>query len=219
MSDELPLTHFDQKQFDKAIFNITDQPSIKSIQAQLRKKNKELSLAEKDRYPSFNAFARYNNLWMNNEQQWVVGVGFNLPFDFGKRTSREGKIKAERLALGWQQQDITSELRETLTQSYSHWREAKEVLQLYHSELLPLAEENMNTARDEYRSGSGDFLSFLTAQRQLLSTERKADQALRDQFAYYSQLLAAAGLVYPVANSQFGENNEFQNIKQEKNYE
>jgi len=59
-----------------------------------------------------------------------------------------------------------------------------------------LAEESLTTARDEYQSGSGDFLSLLIAQRQLLSTERMAEQALRDQFAQFAQLLAASGVVF-----------------------
>lgn len=63
-------------------------------------------------------------------------------------------------------------------------------------QLLPLAEETHTTAQDEYRSGSGDFLTILTAQRQLLSTRRAAEKALRDQYVQFSQLLAASGVVF-----------------------
>ncbi len=215
--DELPITQFTSEQLDSALAGLNLQPSIQAIESHRHQKNKQLLLAEKDRYPSFNAFARYNSLWMNDEQQWVVGVGFNLPFDFGKRTSREDKIKAEQLALRWQQQDTLSLLRETLIQSFSHWQESIDVYQLYQNDLLPLAEENMATARDEYRSGSGDFLSFLTAQRQLLTTEKKSDQALRDQFAFHAQLLAATGLIYP--NEINAVNGVIKNTVQENTHE
>ena len=78
-------------------------------------------------------------------------------------------------------------------------------------DLLPLAEETLTTAQDEYQSGSGDFLSLLTAQRQLLSTQRAAEQALRDQYMQFSQLLAASGVVFKTDlydNASEGTSNE-----------
>ncbi|MBL4865871.1 MAG: TolC family protein, partial [Pseudomonadales bacterium] len=155
---EMLLTRLDQ------------QPLIRKLRAQQQKKASELALAEKERKPSFSIMTRYNSLWMNEEQRWVVGVGINLPFATGS-TSREGSLRAEQRALRWEQQDRALQLREQLVQSNSYWRQANDVNQLYQNELLPLAEENLITARDEYQSGAGDFLSLLTAQRQALTTQ------------------------------------------------
>ena len=171
------------------------QPAMQGLAAQRRQKDNELALAEKDRYPTFSAMTRYNSLWVNEEQRWVVGVSLNLPFDFGKRSSRENSLRAEQSALRWEQQDLLVQLREQLLQADSYWRQVKKVHRLYQTDLLPLADENLITARDEYQSGAGDFLSLLTAQRQLLSTQRKAEMALRDQFSQFAHLTAAAGLV------------------------
>jgi len=118
-----------------------------------------------------------------------------LPFDFGKRSRREDSLRAEQIALRFEQQDLRVQLREQLVQAHSFWQQSVEVYRLYHNDLLPLAEENLITARDEYQSGAGDFLSLLSVQRQLLSTERKAEMAQRDQYAQFAQLTAAAGLV------------------------
>ncbi len=184
---------------DKAVTTLKEmldsQPSMQALDARKRHKNFELELAEKDRYPTFTVMTRYNSLWMNEEQRWVVGVGFNLPFDFGKRSSREDSLRAEHMALRWEQQDLLIQLREQLVQADSYFQQARSVHQLYQDELLPLADENLITARNEYRSGNGDFLSLLTAQRQALTTQRKAQMAVRDQHAQFAQLTAAAGLV------------------------
>lgn len=96
----------------------------------------------------------------------------------------------------WEEQDLQAQLREVLIQTHSHWQQAQDVYTLYQQDLLPLAEETLTTAQDEYQSGSGDFLNLLTAQRQLLSTQRAAEKALRDQYMQFSQLLAASGLVF-----------------------
>jgi len=192
----LPLTDFPARQWQRSMVKLDQQPRMQMLNAQQQQKNYELSLAEKDRYPSFNVMARYNSLMTNEEQRWVVGVGVNLPLTFGKRSRREDSLRAEQRALRWEQQDLNAELREVLTQTHSHWQQAQDVYALYQQDLLPLAEETLTTAQDEYESGSGDFLTLLTAQRQLLSTQRAAEKALRDQYMQFSQLLAASGVVF-----------------------
>ena len=191
--------------FSNLLGLLNRQPVMKAIDAQRRKKANEIALAEKDRYPSFSIMTRYNSLWMNEEQRWVVGVGFNLPFDSTKRSSQENSLKAEQNALHWEQQDLMVRLREQLTQAFSFWQQANKVHQLYQQELLPLAEESLITARIEYQSGVGNFLSLLTAQRQALSTQRKAQLAIRDHVAQFANLTAAAGMVYMNEWNSLGE--------------
>jgi outer membrane protein, heavy metal efflux system len=195
ISPKLPITSLPTGSFETMLAQLDQQPSLQGLDAQRREKDSELALAEKDRYPSFSATARYNRLWMNDEQRWVVGVSLNLPFDFGKRSRREDSLRAEQSALRWEQQDVRVQLRAHLVQTHSFWQQSIEVHWLIQQDLLPLAEENLTTARDEYQSGGGDFLSLLTAQRQLLSTERKAQMTVRDQYAHFAQLTAAAGLI------------------------
>ncbi|MGC1507170.1 TolC family protein [Ketobacter sp.] len=211
LDTQLPLTEFAVEQWQLSTARLDQQPRLQMLNAQQQQKSYELSLAEKDRYPSFNVLARYNSLWMNDEQRWVVGVGVNLPLTFGKRSRLEDSLRAEQQALRWEQQDLQAQLREVLTQTHSQWQQAKDVYALYQQDLLPLAEETLTTAQDEYQSGSGDFLSLLTAQRQLLSTQRAAEQALRDQYMQFSQLLAASGVVFKTDlydNASEGTSNE-----------
>ena len=194
--DPLPLKDLKSVQWATLMASLDQQPRLQELDARQQQKAYELSLAKKDRYPSFNVMVRYNSLWMNEEQRWVVGVGVNLPLSLGKRDRHEDSLRAEQRALRWEQQDLTAQIRELLIQTRSHWQQAKDVYALYQQDLLPLAEESLITTRDEYQSGSGDFLSLLNAQRQLLSTERAAEKALRDQFMQFSQLLAASGVVF-----------------------
>ena len=192
----------------KLLARLDKQPAIQGLEAQRREKAHQLALAEKDRYPTISLMTRYNSLWMNEEQRWFVGAGINLPIDFGKRTSREHSLQAEQSALAWEQQDLKVQLREQLLQAYSFWQQAKAVHQLYQNDLLPLAEENLITARDEYQSGAGDFLSLLSAQRQQLTTQRKAQMTVREQFAQFANLTAAAGLVQMSEWNNLGDSYE-----------
>jgi len=193
---DMPITDLSANTYAELLALLDQQPVLKKLEAKQRHKNNQLKLIDKDRYPSFAAMARYNSLWMSDEQRWVVGVNMNLPLDFGKRTNHEASVRAEQIALQWEQQNVQVQLREQLIQAHSYWQQAKDTYQLYQQKLKPLSLDSLETARHEYQTGAGDFLSLLTAQRQLLATERKASMALRDQYAQFAKLIAAAGLVH-----------------------
>ena len=194
-AEETPAEAITDKDIGYLLSSLEGQPMIRELDAQDRVKTGELDLALRDRYPTFSVFTRYNRLWLNPEQRWVLGVGINLPFDAGNRSAREDSLKAEQQAIEWARQDLTVRLREEVRRGHSAWRQASQVLELHQKELLPLAEEGLVTARHDYRSGTGDFLSLLTAQRQLLSTQQHTERAVRDKSVQFAKLLAAGGVV------------------------
>jgi len=197
---EQPLAPAEPVSLTREAFNdwlagIQAQPGMEGLQAEQSQTQVQLRLVGKDRLPDLTFKARYNSLWQNPDLRWVVGVGLNVPLDFGKRSGKEASLKARNAALEWEQKDLANRLRSELIQAHSHWEEGRELVQLYRDELLPLAEENMDTARQAYQSGTSDFLSLLNAQRQTLQTQRRAEQALRKQSRAMADLIGAAGLV------------------------
>jgi len=197
---EQPLAPTEPVQLSQEAFNnwlaqIQAQPGMERLQAEQSQTRAQLRLVGKDRLPDLTFKARYNSLWQNPDLRWVLGVGLNVPLDFGKRSGKEASLKAKTAALEWEQRDLANQLRSELIQAHSHWEEGREIVQLYREELLPLAEENMSTAREAYQSGTSDFLSLLNAQRQTLQTQRRAEQALRKQQTAMADLIAAAGIV------------------------
>lgn len=179
-----------------ALDSLDTQPQLQQLAAEETRKSRELELAEKDRYPNFSVLARHNNQWANPDQRLFVGVGFNLPLDIGgKRSARERSLEAERLAVEWQRRDAALALADALRRAESRHREASDTLGMYRRDLLPLAEESLATARDDFAAGRGDFLTLLVAERNLLKVQRGFETAERDRFAALAQLTAAAGLV------------------------
>lgn len=191
--NRIPLS---EATFAAFLDRIEQQPAMQRINAEFNGTAAELALAKKDRYPDLSVMARYNSLQMDEEKQWMVGVGINVPFDFGKRSGRIRSIHAEQTALRYEQQDLVNGLREQLVQTYSLWQQGKEIYELYQNKLLPLADDNLETALQAYQSGADDFLTLLTAQRQTLTTQQRAEMALRAQFSALADLTAAAGLVW-----------------------
>lgn len=195
-SDSIPVISDDQ--LAQRLSVLDEQPQIRTLQAEQSQKQHELERIRKQRYPNFSLMTRYNSLWMNEDQRWVVGVGINLPLDQGGRSRQEAALRADQQALDWEQRDRLLALREQLAQAASQYREAGKRLRLYANELLPLARENLATSQDAFRSGEADFQRILTAQRQLLTTQEHQAQAYYQQRTGFAQLTAAAGLVLAV---------------------
>lgn len=191
--DKIPA--ITDSQLSERLSVLEQQPQIRALQAEQSQKQHELERIRKQRYPNFSLMTRYNSLWMNEDQRWVVGVGINLPLDQGGRSRQEAALRADQQALDWEERDRLLALREQLAQAASHYWEAGKRLHLYANELLPLARENLASSQDAFRSGEADFQSILVAQRQLLTTQEQQAQAYYQQRTGFAQLTAAAGLV------------------------
>lgn len=178
---------------------LDSQPLMRRLQSQRQSIAAQAARAEKERLPDFKLMAQRNTMWMNPDHQNMVGISMNIPFDFGKRSGRIGSLHAEEQALRWQQRELSNQLQEHIKQAQVRWNEALHILRLHENELLPLAEESLVTARDEYRSGTqgsnSGFLSLLTAEQFLLNTQQDYENARRDVLQRYADLLAALGLV------------------------
>lgn len=174
---------------------LDSQPLLRRLRAQREAVSSEAELARKDRYPDFTLMARRNTMWMNPDHQNMIGISINIPFDFGKRSGRIGSLEARETALRWEERELINRLREHIANAGTRWQEALHILALHEDELLPLAEETLTAARDEYRSGAGGFLSLLTAEQFLLETQHDYQNARRDVVQRYADLIASLGLI------------------------
>jgi outer membrane protein, heavy metal efflux system len=174
---------------------LESQPLFQQLRAQRQAVAAEAALADKDRYPDFTLMAQRNTMWINPDHQNMVGIAINIPFDFGKRSGRIGSLNAQENALRWQERELTNQLREHISNARVRWQEARHILALHENELLPLARETLASAHSEYQSGAGDFLSLLTAEQFLLTTQQNYENARRDVVRRHADLIASLGLI------------------------
>ena len=74
---------------------------------------------------------------------------------------------------------------------------ANRSIRLYRRTLLPQAQQALDAANTAYQAAQIDFLSFLDAQRTLLSFRIEEQRALRDYHQHLAQLEQAVGMVLP----------------------
>ncbi len=173
-------------------------PELKAQAARIRALNTLTELAQRDFYPDFNLTAGYNSLWDRTEQRFTVGVGINIPLDQSKRRALEAEARARSKRAKWDEIDQLAKIREEVQIAYDRVDESRHVLTLYRNQLLPLAEENLEAAKADYQAGSGDFLTLISSEKNLMQTQLQTERALTDAHQRLAELERAVGSIEPL---------------------
>ena len=116
---------------------------------------------------------------------------------FGHRDSyiREMDVKIE--AMAHKIKDLENSLHFVVKKHHFGMETANRSIRLYRQTLLPQAQQALDAANTAYQAAQIDFLSFLDAQRTLLSLRTQEQRALRDYHQHLAQLEQAIGIILP----------------------
>ncbi|HSH43738.1 MAG TPA: TolC family protein, partial [Arenicellales bacterium] len=179
-----------------------EHPALARVRALIAEAQAQKDLAEKDFYPDFRVMAGYNSLWDNPEKRWTVGVGINLPFDYGnKRSATRDAARAELLRRRWQLTEREAQLMGELETARAGVEETASVIDVYRARLLPLSEDNLAAARADYRAGAGSFLNVIDAEREQLRTEGGLARARADYVRRLAELERWVGAPFDASGS------------------
>ncbi len=168
-------------------------PEIRRIEAQVAAASSQVDLADKAFLPDFNVSLGYIGTLDPADKRLQVGVSINVPL---YRDRRRAELDAASADLRRDQYQLAArrlEILATLESAYTHTHYAIEVIRLYEERLLELAENNLDAALADYRSGAGQFINVVTAERQLLATEQRYERARADYWRMRAELERAAG--------------------------
>lgn len=172
---------------------IDSRPELQALRKQLGAAESRVALAEKDFFPDFQLRAGHNALWDNRDKRWNVGFSVNIPFDQGKRRAAESGARARAKKLEWELRNLTATYQSEVDQAYARVKKTEEILSLLKSQLLPLAEENLDTALGEYRAGKGNFQALVRTGEQIIEVEHKYEEAQADYIRNLAALERAVG--------------------------
>ena len=181
---------------------LRSRPELRELAARIKASKTRGDLAEKDFYPDFKVSAGYNNFWRQDQQRFIVGVEMNLPLDQDKRHAAEDEAHARIKQAEWQHIDRIAKIREDVQVAYELTIESLHVYKLHQDKLLPLANETLKAALSDYRSGSGDFLTLISSEQNLIKTQLQTDRALADMHRHLAELEHAVGSVSPFSAIQ-----------------
>ena len=170
-----PLADLEQRAIDL-------HPKLKRLNAQVAANSAKVTLAEKDFYPELRFTAGYNSLWNEADKRPIVGVSINVPLDRSKRKATLSKAKANERSLQMQLVNQRALLLGDLARTYA------EALELSENSIVPLANEYLSAAIADYQSGTGSFLSVITAEQKKLVTEEALERNRANYFSRIAEL-------------------------------
>jgi outer membrane protein TolC len=164
-------------------------PELARIRAHIAKAKAQTGLAKKDFYPDFRLMTGYNSFWDELDKRWTLGISINLPFDYGnKRSAALDAARANLRQARWRLTDREAQLLGELEVSRAAVEETQEVINIYTRRLMPLAQDNLDAARVDYRAGAGPFINVIDAERQQLRTEDRLARARADYLRRLAEL-------------------------------
>ncbi len=155
------------------LLKLADQ--IKAAQAAVK-------LAYREYYPDVDAMAAYDAFWDNPLQRPQVALRVNLPVRLARRRGAVVEAEARLAELKAQYARQTDQVGFEVQQAFEQWRESLRTIQLFDTEVLPKARENVEAAQANYEKGRVPVLTMIEAQRSLVSLQDRYYQATAEFF-------------------------------------
>jgi len=172
---------------------VNSHPEVRRVQAQAASAHAQVALADKAFMPDFSANLGYVGTLDPADKRLQIGVSINVPIFREKRRAELAASRSDARRAEYELDARRLEVAADLESAYTHTHHAIEVVRLYDSRLRGLAQSNLDAALANYRSGAGEFLNVVTAQRQQLETEQRYERARADYWRMFAELDKASG--------------------------
>jgi len=146
-------------------------PDIASARLHARAEQARADKGERDYYPDFTVSTSYNSMWDMPEHRWMVGLGFNLPIQVGRRAGMVDEANAARARFESESVRISDMARTQVVVAIKQLEESKHVLHLFEERLLPVAKSQVDAARAGFIASQNPFVAVIDAEKNLRSVE------------------------------------------------
>ncbi len=167
-------------------------PEVLGAQTQIERAGAEHSLMAKESRPDYRLGIEYRSI-ENDADQIMFTVGFDLPFWHEKNHAlvRESAMMIEsgKSALESAQRQAASETLST----FAKLDAALKTLDLYRTDLIPLAEATFHASESAYQTGKVEFFELLESERSLLNVRTMAAMAEAETGMQFARLERAVG--------------------------
>jgi outer membrane protein TolC len=162
-------------------------PTLRSNELRVEQRRHALSLAKRQYYPDLMLGLSYFDIGKSpmdipdsGKDAWNVSVGVRIPLWFGKTRSGVKENESAIRHLEYRLESEKSRTLATLEDLYTRYTIALDMMGLYETDLIPRAEQSLESAQSGFMAGDVDFLNLLDSERLLLElrislAEKKAE--------------------------------------------
>ena len=157
-------------------------PMVRARAAMQEARTEEHRLARRSRLPDLKLTAGYDRFMEEKEWRPVVGLGVNLPIWLGRLKARERETRAQIERAERERSAARDQARAELEEARARAEETAHEVHILETGVLPATERALVSVRAAYEANRGDFLTLLSAERDLAKarlTHHRAEATYR----------------------------------------
>ena len=159
---------------------VRERPELRGADSLIDARAAAVGLRELRFRPDFELMSSYNSMWGTGEHRWMVGVGVRLPLRRGRIRAAVAEAEARLGQARSQRERLEDDVRSQVHQAHARLEEARHVVELHRSRLLPAARDQVQAALAGFRTGRNSFLAVIEAERNQRTTRLGLEAALAD---------------------------------------
>lgn len=189
----------EEANFDKDInylykLTIENQPELIIFSYAIEKNKYAESLAKKSFFPDFLAGVTMRGITTGTIGPWDLMLAFSMPFWFWTKQRYEIKeaianVEEAKAAYEAMKNKALSQIKDLAVKVET----AKNKINLYKTNLIPILESSIGSSLANFRSGNGDFMALLDSERMLIETKMEYYKAIVDYNMNLADLEKAVG--------------------------
>ena len=174
---------------------VRERPELRAAASAIEAREAAVDLRELGFRPDFELMSSYNSMWGMGAHRWMVGVGVRLPLRRGRIRASVAEAQARLEQARSERERLEDEARSEVQQAHARLEEARHVVELHRSRLLPAARDQVQAALSGFRVGRNSFLAVIEAERNQRTTRLGLEAALADYDRAGARLDRAVGRI------------------------
>lgn len=172
---------------------LAERPELRAAQARIDSGRAAVRLAALEYFPDFTVVAGWDAFWQERPLQPSVGLQLNIPLQRERRAAALDEAEAKLERAESDADAAIDEVRFSVRNALERLREARHVLHLQETDLVPAAMDFVDAARIAFETGTGSFQTLIEAERGLRTAELDRETARADVSRRVTELTRALG--------------------------
>jgi outer membrane protein TolC len=180
-------------------------PDVVAAREHARAERARGDRAQREYLPDFVLTTSYNSMWDMPEHRWMVGLGFNLPVQTGRRGGAVEEANAERARFEADAERMSDMARTQVAVALKQLEESEHVVRIYEQRLLPIARDEVAAARSAFTASQAPFGAVIDAEKNLRRVELEEQIARADYDRRRSELDRSLGRIPGLDGKEDGQ--------------
>lgn len=174
---------------------VDGRPEVAAAAARIGGAEAALDLAKLSYAPDVAVSGQYTSMFPMFEHQWMVGASLNLPLQLDRRQAERDEAEADVSRALHEHERVLDDVKTEVAVARELALEARHVVDLYETRLLPAARAQLEAARASLEAGTRGYADLLEAEEELRRVRLSREMAVADLLKRRAELEWSLGLI------------------------